>query len=139
MKQENIINFFENYKRGTYTKLIKEKDNKNGYKKVTAVVVRFINYYHIKSVKEKTSGKAIKNRDYELQIIPHILKLNKNTNNVLLCAYTTNKHKPHAVYYYNDEIISADEYYKNSGDKLNENKIGLVYTLKISDIVQIGC
>lgn len=137
MTQQQFINFYENYKRGSYTKMTKQKTRGN-YKKVTSIVVRFVNYFNIKAIKEKgTNPASAKPREYEKQIIPHVLKLNTNTNNLLLCAYKTNQHKPHTKYYYNDNEITAEEYYAQSGDKLS-NADSVVFNIKLNDIISIG-
>ena len=140
MKKDNFLKFYDTYKKGSFTKVIKLKDNKNGYFKKSVFLARFVNYYNIKEVKEKNQdATSIKKRDYELQIIPHILKLNLNTNNLLLCIYPVKNHKTQSIYYFNDMEITADQYYKNSGDKIPDNKPSLIYTLKLDEVLTIGC
>lgn len=136
MTQEKFIIFYDSYKRGSYTKLVKEKQS-GDYKKITAMVIRFVNYYNIKSIKEKATAEG-KKREYEIQIIPHVLKLNTNTNNLLLCAYTTNKHKAHTKYYFKDNEISSDEYYLKNGDKKQDYKPTVLYNFKLNDVISIG-
>lgn len=137
MTEKEIILFFKNYKKGSYTTIIK-KTEKNGFVKVSRLVCRFVNYYNIKTVKEKGIATQAAPRAFEIQIIPHILKLNTNTNNLLLCVYTTNHHKAHAKYFYNDCEISASAYYEGIGEKPRENNITQVYNFKACDVVSIG-
>ena len=135
MTQQQFINFYKGYKPGSYTRLTNEKIT-GDYKKVTSMVIRFINYYHIKAVAERGNIEP-KPRPYEVQLIPHILKLNTNTNNLLLCVYNTNHHKTTSLYYYKDQQITAAEYYAASGDKLTNNN-SVVYSIKLNDVVTIG-
>lgn len=135
MTQQQFKDFYKNYRPGSYTRLTKEKTI-GDYKKVTSMVVRFINYYHIKTVMDRGNTEP-KPRPYEIAIIPHILKLNTNTNNLLLCVYNTNHHKTTSLYYYKDQPITADEYYAASGDKLVNNN-SVVYNIKLNDVVTIG-
>lgn len=139
MTQLQFIDFYATYKRGTYRKLIKEKTN-GQFKKVTSLIVRFVNYYNIKTVKEKLKDKPnteTKNPDFEKQIIPHVLKLNLNTNNLLLCAYTTNKHKAHTKYYDGLKEITEDQYYLLSGDKKQTFKESVILNFKLNDVIAI--
>ena len=136
MTQKEIMLFFENYKRGSYTTITK-KTEKNGFVKLSRMVCRFVNYYNIKQVKEKGASHQAP-RAFEIQIIPHILKLNTNTNNLLLCVYTTNHHKAHTKYFYNDAEISASEYYEGIGEKPRENNATQVFNFKACEIVSIG-
>lgn len=138
MTQTEFTKFYDSYKHGSYTKLIKQKTSGN-YKKVTTMIIRFVNYFNIKSVKEKqTDSTQIKTRDYEIQIIPHVLKLNTNTNNLLLSAYKTNKHKAYTKYYLNDIEITENEYYLNSGDKKRNNNDTIIFNFKLCDVLKIG-
>lgn len=138
MTQKEFEKFYNNYKPGTYTNIIKVKTI-GEYKKVTAAVVRFVNYYNIKTIKEKLNGftQGAK-RDYEIQIIPHVLKLNTNTQNLLLCVYITNHHKFYSKYYFNDEEITSDEYYLKSGDKKRNDQKSVVYNFKLCELMQAG-
>lgn len=136
MTQNEILLFFENYKRGSYTRITKQSE-KNGFKKITSLVCRFVNYYNIKSVKDR--GATMPNpRPYEIQIIPHILKLNTNTNNLLLCVYLTNHHKTHTKYYYNDIEITAAEYYTGINEKPREYHETQLFNFKAAEVVALG-
>lgn len=138
MTQKDIIAFFQNYKRGTYTAITKQT-TKNGYKKICCMVCRFVNYYNIKQVKDATRNDT-KKRDYEIQIIPHILKLNTNTNNLLLCVYATNNARQHAKnqYFYNDAAITEAEYYSGINEKKREYDKPVLFNFKIADIISLG-
>lgn len=137
MKIENILSFFKNYKRGTYTRVIKQT-NKDGYIKRVAMVCRFVNYYNISEI--KNANKQPVKKDFERVIIPHILKENTNTKNILLLVYLTKNSKQHAKtqYFYNDDPITEAEYY--SGIKENKKPCapGCVISFKISDVLSIG-
>jgi len=136
MTNEKIINFFDNYKKGTYTRLTKAT-TKNGFTKVTKMVCRFVNYYNIASVKAKgTTPKPA--REYEETIIPHVLKINHNTNNTLLQVYVTNHHKAHTTYYYNDVVITEAEYYAGIGEKKREYAPTPLYSFKADEVVSLG-
>lgn len=137
MTEQQIINFFKTYKRGCYTKIVKTTQ-KDGYIKKVVVVGRFVNYYNIKSVKEKATTTAQKKRDYERVIIPHILKLNTNTNNLLLCVYATNHHRAKTTYFYKDKEISEAEYYAGINEKKRDNDKSIVYNFKACDVVALG-
>ena len=136
MTKEAIILFFNNYKRGSYT-TIKKETEKNGFKKVVTMVCRFVNYYNIKSIKEKGASET-KARPYEVAIIPHILKLNTNTNNLLLCVYTTNKHHAKTSYYYNGETITEAQYYEGIGEKKRDNAPSVIINFKACEVVSLG-
>lgn len=139
MREETFKSFYQNYKKGSYV-VLEKVTIKNGFVKKTKMVVRFVNYYNIASVKAKYENgmPSTKARDYEEQIIPHILKLNKNTNNLLLCVYVTNHHKVYNTYYYQDMEISEEEYYTMSGDVKKNNNPSVIYNMKLQDILSIG-
>lgn len=139
MKIENVLSFFGNYKKGTYTRIVKETTTESGYTKRTKLVGRFVNYYNIKEVVEQgKSEKEYKVRDFEEQIIPHILKKNLNTKNILLCVYTTKHHKAYTTYYHNGYEITEEEYYLKSGEKKKPHSLTPVFNFKLSDIVTLG-
>lgn len=136
MTKETFQTFYQTYKKGTYV-VIEKVTIKGDFIKKTRMVARFVNYYNIESVKAKgaTSGKA---RDHEEQIIPHILKLNTNTNNVLLSVYVTNHHKPHSTYYFQNMEISEEEYYLASGDKKKDYAPTPLFNFKLQDVLSVG-
>ena len=136
MTIEQIKKWYETYRKGTYVAVIKET-TKNGYTKQTRMVVRFVNYYNIASVKAKGTSES-KPRDYEQQIIPHVLKLNTNTNNELLMCYTTNHHKAHSKYMYEGLPITKEQYYEGIGEKEKNYAPSVVYSMKAQEIVMIG-
>lgn len=133
MKRETFINFYESYHKGSYVPILRET-NKNGFRKLTRIVVRFVNYYNIKSVIEKGTSGEQKARDYEEQIIPHVLKVNHNTNNTLLMVYKTNHHKAHTTYYHNDEEISEDEYYLGINEKKKKQSDTPLFMFKLEEV-----
>ena len=137
MNISNALEFFKNYKKGTYKSLIRETTTESGYTKRTKIVSRFVNYYNIKEV-VMSGPKESKPREYEKSIIPHILKENLNTKNILLCAYSTKHHKPHTTYYYKGYKITKEEYYAKSGEKEKPYRETLVFNYKLSDIVSLG-
>ena len=136
MKKEQIIRFFDTYKKGTYTKVVKAT-TKNGFTKVTKMVCRFVNYYNVASVKEKGATPQAP-RDYEETIIPHILKVNHHTNNTLLNVYVTNHHKAHTEYYYNDTIITEAQYYEGIGEKKRDYAPTPLFSFKADEVVSLG-
>lgn len=137
MTINKLLLFFANYKSGTYTTVIKATE-KNGYKKISFCVCRFVNYYNIKEIKaqNKTSAK----RDYERVIIPHILKENTNTKNILLSCYTTknSKQKTNTKYYFNNIEITKQQYYDGIKEKEKKYNIDNLFNIKIDDILKIG-
>lgn len=137
MNIEKALLFFTNYKKGCYTSIIKATE-KGGFKKVVAMVCRFVNYYHIKEVKE--AKKQPVKKEYEKIILPHILKENTNTNNVLLLVYTTKNSKQHAKtsYFYNNEPITEAAYYEGIKEKKKAVAPSCVMTLKLADVISIG-
>lgn len=137
MNIEKAINFYKNYKRGSYTTLQKQTV-KNGFVKIVKCVCRFVNYYNIATVKQENK-QPIK-RDYERVIIPHILKENTNTKNVLLLVYTTknSKQKAKTSYFYNDEPITKEQYYEGIGEKEKNYNIDNLFTVKLCDVLSIG-
>ena len=137
MTIEQIKKWYETYRKGTYVAVLKET-TKNGFTKQTRMVVRFVNYYNIASVKAKDTSAVRKTRDYEIQIIPHVLKLNTNTNNELLMCYTTNHHKAHSKYFYQDMPITKEQYYEGIGEKEKTYAPSVVYSMKANEIVMIG-
>ena len=136
MKQEQIIRFFDTYKKGTYTKVVKETI-KNGFMKRTKMVCRFVNYYNIASVKAK-GAEPKPAREYEETIIPHVLKINHNTNNTLLQVYATNHHRAHVEYYYNDVAISEADYYAGIGEKKRDYAPTPLFSFKADEVVSLG-
>lgn len=137
MTREQIIKWYETYRKGTYAVITKET-TKNGFTKRTRMVVRFVNYYNIASVKAKGTSGQSKPRDYEKQIIMHVLKENLNTKNDLLMCYTTNHHKAHNVYLHYDTPITKEQYYEGIGEKEKATAPSVVYSMKAQDIVSIG-
>lgn len=137
MLLNDITNFFKTYKMGTFTRIEKET-NKNGYIKRVTMVCRFINYYNIKSI--KAQNKTPIKKDYERVIIPHILKENTNTKNILLLVYITNNQKQRAKtsYFYNDAPITETEYYNGINEKKRANNNSVVYSFNINDVLKIG-
>lgn len=136
MTIEQIKKWYETYRKGTYV-VVKKETTKNGYTKQTRMVVRFVNYYNIASVKAKgtSEGKA---RVYEISIIPHVLKTNLNTQNDLLMCYTTNHHKAHNVYLHEGKPITKEQYYEGINEKEKNYPFSVVYSMKANEIVSIG-
>lgn len=138
MKKETFEKWYEEYRKGTYVVIVKETYH-GEFTKQTRMVVRFVNYYNIESVIAKgKSEKDSKARDYEETYIPHILKLNRNTNNILLNCYVTNHHKAHSRYFYQGYEISEEEYYEQSGDTKKNYPQSVLYSMKLEDIVSVG-
>lgn len=137
MTRKQFEEWYKGYHKGTYVVVIKST-KKNGYEKTTRMVARFVNYYNIKSVIEKGTATNTKPRDYELQIIPHILKTNLNTQNDLLMVYTTNHHKAHTKYYYNGIEIDKETYYKGTGEKEKNYAPSVLFSMKLNDIYSVG-
>jgi hypothetical protein len=137
MLLKDIENFFKNYKRGAYTR-IEKATNKNGYEKRVAMVCRFVNYYNIKQVKE--ANKTPTHKEYERIILPHILKENTNTKNILLMVYMTQntRQKAKTSYFYNGAVISEDAYYQGIGEKKRPSSATPVICFNINDVVSLG-
>ena len=137
MDIKSTINFFNTYKRGTYTRIVKQT-NKDGFIKRVAMVCRFVNYYNIKSIKEQ--NKQPSKKEYERVILPHILKENTNTNNILLLVYVTNNNKQKAKtsYFYNNDPIIEAEYYEGIREKKRASAPGCVMSFKLCDVVSLG-
>lgn len=138
MNIDKIINFFKNYKRGTYT-TVQKQTIKNGYIKITKCVCRFVNYYNIETV--KAENKQPIKKDYERVILPHILKENTNTKNILLLVYTTKngKQKAKTSYFYNGEEITKAQYYEGIQEKEKTYNIDNLFTVKLCDVLSVGC
>ena len=136
MTREQFEKWYETYHKGTYVVVEKETAFGEFTRRVKAVT-RFVNYYNIESVKARGKGES-KPREYEEQIIPHVLKHNHNTGNDLVLIYTTNHHKAYATYYWRDIEISEEEYYLMSGDKKKNWKDSLLYMFKLEDIKRLG-
>ena len=137
MNIDKALQFFDNYKKGTYTNVTKAT-NKDGFTKVVSMVVRFVNYYNIKENKE-ANKKPIK-KDYEKNILPHILKENINTNNILLLVYLTKnqQQKAKTTYFYNGQIITEAEYYAGIKENKKPAAPSCVLSFKLADVVSIG-
>ena len=110
---------------------------KNGFTRQTKVVCRFVNYYNIESVKAKGTSTS-KARDYEISIIPHVLKTNTNTNNDLLMCYATNHHHPHEHFIHEGKPITKEQYYLGIGEKERKHNASVVYAMKLNEIVSVG-
>lgn len=136
MTKETFKKWFEQYHKGTYVVVVKNT-KKNGYEKTTRMVARFVNYYNIASVRAKGTSES-KPRDYELQIIPHVLKTNLNTQNDLLMVYTTNHHKAHTKYYYNGQEIDKETYYNGIGEKEKNYGQSVLFSMKLNEILSVG-
>lgn len=136
MKRETFQKWYETYQKGTYVVVIKDH-TLGDFSKVTKMVTRFVNYYNIESVKAKGTSES-KPREYEIQIIPHILKENTNTKNTLLMCYKTNHHKAYSTYYYKGMEISEEEYYSKSGDKKKTYGDTPLFAMKLNEIVSVG-
>ena len=136
MLLKNCLNFFKDYHGGSYTTMTK-KTEKNGFVKITRCVVRFVNYYNIKEIKNQNKQQAAA-REFERVIIPHILKENINTKNILLSCYTTKKHKTKTSYFYNDIEITEDQYYTGLKEKKKNYNIDNIFIVKLCDVVNLG-
>ena len=137
MKQETFQKWFEKYHKGSYVVIVKETYH-GDFTKQTKMVTRFVNYYNIESVKAKGKTETSKARDYEQQIIPHVLKRNTNTNNVLLSVYVTNHHKAHSRYFWQGVEINEDDYYLMSGDTRKDYAPTPLFMFKLDDVVSVG-
>lgn len=136
MTKETFAKWYAKYHKGTYV-VVEKITKKNGFEKQTRMVGRFVNYYNVASVKAKgtTEGKP---RDYEKQIIPHVLKTNLNTQNDLLMVYTTNHHKAHTKYYYNGIEIDKETYYNGTGEKEKNHAPSVLFSMKLNEIYSVG-
>ena len=138
MKRETFKKWYEEqYQKGTYVVVVKDH-TLGDFSKVTKMVTRFVNYYNIESVKARATQSESKPREYEEQIIPHILKHNKNTKNDLLMCYVTNHHKAHTKFYYKDMEITEEEYYSKSGDKKKAYGETPLFMMKLDEIKSVG-
>lgn len=137
MDIKSALTFFKNYKRGSYTRIVKTT-NKDGYIKTVSMVCRFVNYYNIKEIKE--ANKQPIKKDYEKIILPHILKENTNTNNILLLVYLTknNRQKAKTQYFYNNDPITEAEYYNGIKENKKAFAPSCVMSFKLCDVVSIG-
>ena len=138
MNERQFLEWYKKYHKGTYVVVEKIKIIGEFIKK-TRMVVRFVNYYNIESVKAQGKSESdSKPRDYEISIIPHVLKENLNTKNTLLMVYKTNHHKAHNKYYYHDMEISKEDYYSMSGDKEKDYKDTPLFMFKLQDVLSVG-
>ena len=138
MKKETFQKWFENnYHKGTYV-VIEKMTITGDFAKLTRMVGRFVDYYNIASVIAKGKKDTGKKRDYEIQIIPHVLKTNTNTGNDLLMVYKTNHHKAHSKYFYLGTEISKDDYYSMSGEKQKEYGDTPLFMFKMQEVVSVG-
>ena len=136
MTKNDFQKWYDNYHKGTYVVVLRETTIK-GFTRQTKVVCRFVNYYNIESVKAKVTGTS-KPREYEKQIIPHVLKTNLNTNNDLLMCYATNHHKAHEKFIYEGKPITKEQYYLGIGEKERKHNESVVYAMKLNEIVSVG-
>lgn len=134
-----IQNLFNNktLTKGKLTKIVYER-NENGYTKTTTMVVRFVNYYNLKSV--KASGKQPStNQKPNIQVlIPHILTYNTNTNNYLLHCYPMPNIKSKSVYKDpNGQTIDKATYELAVQTKRKGNPSPILQ-IKVQDLISIG-
>ena len=133
MTIKNLTDTLTNIKKGPF-KHIQYRGGENGYEKTTTMIVRFINYYHMKSFLE--SGKTPKAPNpNETTIIPHILTYNKNTNKYYVHVYPTKHHKAHSTYTFNGKEITKEEYYQ--GMKKKPSKPSPVFTISAENVIAI--
>ena len=139
MKQEQIIRFFDTYKKGTYTKIVKET-TKNGFTKRTKMVCRFVNYYNIGVVKAKGATPRPL-REWEETIIPHVLKINHNTNNTLPEIEVPDSLIKDAAQ--NSDVaiitpITEEAYYLGIGEKKRDYAPTPLFSFKADEVVALG-
>lgn len=120
-----------NIKKGQMTK-VHYFTTKGAYTKDTEMVVRFVEYSHIKGVQAK--GKVNPNESYDKYGVIY----NKNTNKFYLQMATINtKYKANVHYFLNGAEITKEQY--ESANPSNPNKKpSPVIRKDISEIIAIG-
>lgn len=134
-----IQNLFNNktLTKGKLTKIVYEK-NENGYTKTTTMVVRFVNYCHLKSVKASGKTQPTASNPNVQVLIPHILTYNTNTNNYLLHCYPMPNIKSKSVYKNpNGQTIDKATYELAVPQKRKGNPSPILQ-IKVQELISIG-
>lgn len=140
MTAKEIENLFATkvLQKGKLTKITYMR-SENGYTKTTTIVVRFVNYYHIKSVKESGKQPSTTPNPNVQVLIPHILTYNVNTNNYLLHCYPMPNIKAKSTYKDpNGQTIDKATYELAVPPKKRPNNPSPILQIKVQDIVSIG-
>lgn len=144
METEKLIQKIKSLPKGKYTRIEYISDSimpnaENKGTKITKLVnavIRLVKYENIKNV--IPSGKTNEN---ETIIVPHFVKFNSKTNNMLVMVAITNNpnHKPKVKYFIEgveSDYESVEKIARPSS--LNHAAPTSVYTIKAQNIISIG-
>lgn len=147
MTIQELQEFYANkYKKGTNIQVVYVHVEGNGFSKKTIARARLVNYYNTKYYKNKVANGQAKpqqtTNDNVIQIIPHILTFNKNTNNYLvhLQAPSKGKIRKQVLYYDNNgnEIDKATYETMVPPKKSYAKAPSPTIQIKLQELVQIG-
>lgn len=139
MKVQNFQNIYQRIKPGTLHTIHTLKVLANGYSKETKMLVRFVNYYNVKAVKEsgKTPSQGQPNPNIQV-LIPHVLTFNQNTGNFLVHCYPVANHKAKSIYKDNQgNTIDKVAYELVNKPRPSSNGARIVFQVNVNDIVDI--
>ena len=135
MTLQEITTALSKCQNGQFTKVHYETKAKNGFRKETKTLIRFVEYSHIKGVQVK--GKANPN---ESHIIENKLIYNKNTNAYYLQMALVDipNYRAEVRYFDNNnkEITKAD--YETANPKKAYSTPTTIIRKRIDDIIELG-
>lgn len=133
MELQEILNTLACIERKNQYTHIKYQSVNGDYRKETEMVVRFVDYSHIKGV--VVAGKPNPN---ETHITDEIV-YNSNTNQYYILINTTgcDNHKPSSKFYYQDNEIDRQTY-EVANPPRKYNKPLVIFKKNIKDIISIG-
>ena len=132
MTLTQITNALAKVKPGRMVK-VHYKTIKNGYRKETKTIVRFVEYAHISGVVAKGKGNG-----NESHIIKNMVIYNSNTKKYYLqMATIKTNHKAEINYFYNDQPITKADYDLANPPRPNAQPL-VVFRKDIADIISIG-
>ena len=134
MKTNELQKILETKKRGHFFTLVYRKEI-NGYVKTTTTTVRLVDYASVVGKTINVENKPSKpSNDIHLG---NNLIFNKNTGKTRLQVFLTGNphHKPHSIYEYQGNEITADEWYEGTGKKPSVPT--LMFCLDVNEIVMV--
>lgn len=103
--------------------------------KVSEMVVRFVNYAHVKGVEIDSTKPSTRK---EITIVPNVLKFNLNKKSMLLMAETTNNknHKAKREYYINGVESTQEEYETYVPKRISTTPL-IMFTPLLENVLEI--
>lgn len=144
MTLQETMNAMNTIKRGKYVPVCFKRDiefNGDIYTKTTHMLVRFVNYYNIKEVKEKMANNPTKAKKFNQNVkyIATNITYNENTQHFMLgMATTKNSHKKATSEYARNGKEISKEQFDLVDTKQSKSSPTIWLTKRLDDMISIG-